>query len=110
MKFGKLSWIQQGEKYSLRGGGGGNPPLAGKIAEWCDKLIAGGTGVNDEDFFVKERDWAALYHIHINDTRDKYQQVVSAKLKTSNQITHLSTLLKASVGGREGKFKTSESH
>ena len=69
-----------------------------------DVLIAGGTGVNDEDFFVKERDWAALYHIHINDTRDKYQQVVSAKLKTSNQITHLSTLLKASVGGREGKF------
>lgn len=65
-------------------------------------LKRGGTGVNDEDFFVKERDWAALYHIHINDTRDKYQQVVSAKLKTSNQITHLSTLLKASVGGREG--------
>ena len=80
------------------------------LIEWCDILIAGATGVNDEDFFVKERDWAALYHIHINDTRDKYQQVVSAKLKTSNQITHLSTLLKASVGGREGKFKTSEFH
>ena len=58
--------------------------------------------MNDEDFFVKEREWAALYNIHVGDTRDKYQQVVSAKLRTSNQVAHLACLLKASVGGREG--------
>ena len=61
--------------------------------------------MSDDDFFVKEREWAALYNIHINDTRDKYQQVVSSKLRTSNQLTNLACLLKASVGGREGSWR-----
>jgi len=54
-----------------------------------------------DDFFQKEKEWALAYGSVIKDVCDRFSGLSAAKLRLSNQVTHLSVLLNASVGGQE---------
>lgn len=55
-----------------------------------------------DDFFQKEKEWALAYGSHIKDACERFHGVIYAQLRLANQVTHLATLLNASVGGHEG--------
>ena len=67
-------------------------------------FVSGATG-DDNDFFIKEREWVSLYAIHIKDTCDRFQALINSQMKMSNQVSNLATILGASAGGREGTVR-----
>jgi len=87
-----------------------NPPIRAKIRKgsiltWGAKTFQAATrkaATDDEEFFVKEREWASIYGNHIKDACDKMNGMIYSQMRLSNQIAHLSTILGASVGGNQG--------
>ena len=86
-----------------------NPPIRARIKkgflagmrETLDQRKT--SGVKDpDDFFQKEKEWALAYSSNIRETCDKFHGLVNAQMRFANQMTHLATVLNASVGGHEG--------
>ena len=86
-----------------------NPPIRARIKKG---FLAGmrqsfdqrkTSGVKDpDDFFQKEKEWALAYSSNIKETCDKFHGLVNAQMRFATQMTHLATVLNASVGGHEG--------
>lgn len=55
-----------------------------------------------DDWFAKERCWASAYAYQIKDASEKLSNVVSAHLRLTQQLAHLSGALNISVAGNEG--------
>ncbi len=81
----------------------GKIPGKGIFSSVRDSLDARRGSTRDvDDFFQKERDWAAEYGSHLRDVCDRFQNVLNSQLRLANQLSHLATALNASVGGNEG--------
>merc|ERR1712223_1371382 len=63
------------------------------------------SGVRDpDDFFQKEKEWAVAYGQHIREACDSFNNLMFSQMRFANQVTHLATVLHASVGGHEGSY------
>ena len=71
-----------------------NPPIRAKIRRgslltWGAKTFHNATRkavTEDEDFFVKEREWASIYGNHIKDACDKMHGMIYSQMRLSNQV------------------------
>ena len=71
-----------------------NPPIRAKIRRgsllsWGAKTFHAATRksvIEDEDFFVKEREWASIYGNHIKDACDKMHGMIYSQMRLSNQV------------------------
>jgi len=87
-----------------------SPPARGKIpgkglfSSMRESLDArrGSSAIDPDEFFQKEREWAAEYGSQLRDVCDRFQSMLNSQLRLANQISHLATALNASVGGGEG--------
>ena len=72
-----------------------NPPIRAKIKRggllaWGAKTLDAATrknAIDDEEFFVKEREWASIYGSHIKDACDKVYGIIHAQMRLSNQVS-----------------------
>ena len=72
-----------------------NPPIRAKIKRggllaWGAKTFDAATrknAIDDEDFFVKEREWASIYGNHIKDACDKMYGIIHSQMRLSNQVS-----------------------
>jgi len=84
------------------------PPRPAKLKKgWLagvkDRWDARNVNVKDcDEWFGKEREWAARYGAQIRDASDKMNIVMNSKLRLVAQLGHLSATLNASVAGNEG--------
>lgn len=68
-----------------------------------DKWDSRNSSTKDSDeFFAKERDWAANYQTEIRDASDKFTAMVHARLRLVQQLGHLAGALSITVAGNEG--------
>ena len=71
-----------------------NPPIRAKIRKgsiltWGAKTFQAATrkaATDDEEFFVKEREWASIYGNHIKDACDKMNGMIYSQMRLSNQV------------------------
>lgn len=84
------------------------PPRPAKLKKgWLagvrDKWESRNYSAKDVDeWFGKEREWAAAYGSHVRDTSDKFNQMVAARLRLVQQLGHLAGSLNITVAGNEG--------
>ena len=73
------------------------PPIRAKIRRgsllsWGAKTLHAATRKNvaeDEEFFVKEREWASIYGNHIKDACDKMNGMIYSQMRLSNQVKNI---------------------
>ncbi|XP_023345391.1 sorting nexin-5 [Eurytemora carolleeae] len=84
------------------------PPRPSKLKKgWLsgvkDKWDSRHSAAKDcDEWFGKEREWATVYSSNIKDTSEKFQQMVSARLRLIQQMGHLAASLNITVAGNEG--------
>ena len=74
-----------------------NPPIRAKIRRgsiltWGAKTFQAATRktvTDDEEFFVKEREWASIYGNHIKDACDKMNGMIYSQMRLSNQVIEI---------------------
>jgi len=73
--------------------------LSGVRDKWDSR---NSTAKDCDDYFAKERDWAAAYQAQIRDASEKFTAVGNARLRLVQQLAHLAGALSITVAGNEG--------
>jgi len=73
--------------------------LSGVRDKWDSR---NSTAKDCDDYFAKERDWAAAYQAQVRDASEKFTAVGNARLRLVQQLAHLSGALSITVAGNEG--------
>jgi len=73
--------------------------LSGVKDKWDSR---NSTAKDSDEWFGKERGWAAAYATNIKDSSDKFNEMISSRLRLIQQLGHLAASLNITVAGNEG--------
>ena len=63
----------------------------------------GSSAIDPDEFFQKEREWAAEYGSHLRDVCDRFQSMLNSQLRLANQGQDIMTFVSRQMGFTSAK-------